>query len=36
LERQRKVDAEARKALEKRGWKVEDNVREKFFSKLQY
>jgi len=31
-----KVDAEARKALERRGWKVEDNIQERFFKKLQY
>jgi hypothetical protein len=31
-----KVDASARKALEKRGWKVEDNVQEKLIKKLNY
>jgi hypothetical protein len=31
-----KVDAEARKALERRGWKVEDNIQERFFKKLHY
>jgi hypothetical protein len=31
-----KVDASARKALEKRGWKVEDNVQEKFLRNLSY
>lgn len=28
-----KVDASARKALEKRGWKVEDNVQERLLRK---
>jgi len=31
-----KVDAQARKALEKRGWKIEDNVQERFLKKLHY
>jgi hypothetical protein len=31
-----KVDAQARKALEKKGWKIEDNVQETFHKKLYY
>ena len=31
-----KVDAQARRALEKKGWKIEDNIQERFFKKLYY
>jgi len=31
-----KVDAEARKGLEKRGWKIEDNIQAKFLKNLHY